>query len=183
MSAGMIAVTDSLKDKAENLVYQIGQGMDQKTLHGLALDVLLGLIDLKKGMEASTEYSLDELCKSYQKEEGGINPEIEKKEIDKVASRLPRWAKNPDQINSRILTAFLQLQKKGVNPIDEKNLKDEYVHGGGDESKFYKNYPQMKSISSRNHGKVFEENKGVIELWEHIKDAVEAYKAVVFSEE
>ena len=181
----MRVMIDELKENAENMVYQTGQELDYKALHGLALEVLLGLVDVKKFLEQeNVPYSMTKPARGLQIEENNHVVSQEAKEVAKVKNRLQRWANNPKQINSQILTAYLQLQQSGISSIREKQLKDQYVKLGGDEARFYKNYPQMKSISERNHGKVFDENNGVISIWARVEDLVDTFfKAVIFSDQ
>lgn len=88
-------------------------------------------------------------------------------EIWKVQSRIPKWFKNPNQYNSQILIAYMNLlgENKSV-PLYKlesecRNIKT-----------FKNNYPQMKIISDHNHAKVFEETGGRVTLWEPVREFV-----------
>lgn len=86
-------------------------------------------------------------------------------EIEKVKRKLPRW-KDSGQINDRILKTYLTLYIKNqtVSLLElEKKCKD---------LSFNKNFPQMKNISRKNHGKVFDVINGFVYLWEPIKNDV-----------
>ena len=64
-------------------------------------------------------------------------------EKDKVRHRLERWALHQDQINSRILTAYLTLEREGHSPITISMLRNRLI----DIKTFLSNFNQMKSIS------------------------------------
>lgn len=86
-------------------------------------------------------------------------------EIEKVKRKLPRW-KDSGQVNDRILKTYLTLYIKNqtVSLLElEKKCKD---------LSFNKNFPQMKNISRKNHGKVFDVINGFVYLWEPIKNDV-----------
>jgi len=40
----------------------------------------------------------------------------------------------------------------------------------------------MKNISANNHGKIFDVQGGVVNIWEPVRGAVEEYKNAVFGE-
>jgi hypothetical protein len=100
----------------------------------------------------------------------------EQTEIQKVKRRLRLWATRQHQINAKILTLFLQLQREGVNNITEKGLRERY----NNHQEFLINFQQMKVIAPNNHGKIFDVINDVIKIWEPIKEAVEEYKKTVF---
>ena len=97
-------------------------------------------------------------------------------EINKVASRIKGWAKKQDQINSKILTSFLELKRENFDkPITEAMLKER-----SSIETFDKNFPQMKTIAPNNHGKVFEQNGENITIWQPVILYVEEYEKQVF---
>lgn len=89
-------------------------------------------------------------------------------EIERVEYKIPKWFKNPNQINSQILISFLELQgKKGV-----VNLSDLEKACSGIKT-FKPNFVAMKIIAPHNNAKVFEENeKNEISLWEPVEEFV-----------
>ena len=101
----------------------------------------------------------------------------EAEEIRKVERKLPRWARNQQQINSKILNLFLELKYSGTERVTEDLLTRKY----GDYGEFSRNYNQMKIISPKNHAKVFEVKNGVVEIWEPVRRYVEEYKKAVFN--
>ena len=94
-------------------------------------------------------------------------------EINKVRRKVPKWFQNPNQINSTILIAYLNLAIK-CETVTEQMIKNECQNI----SDFKGNFNQMKNFGEKNHGKVFEDNFGNISLWEPVKKFVlNQYKA------
>lgn len=100
------------------------------------------------------------------------NP-VFKPEIEKVRERVPKWFKKPDQINYKILVTALDILNEN-DRFAKLELKNRVLKKYSmDEKKFNNAFPQMCSISSRNHGKVFEKfETGNYELWEPVKDFI-----------
>ncbi len=99
-------------------------------------------------------------------------------EIQKVRRRVPGWKKKPYQVNSRILSLFMELSDNGQNGVFLDMLEDEFgTKYPGDVEVFRKNYVQMKNFGVNNHAKVFEEDKeNTVCLWAPVKDfIVETY--------
>lgn len=96
-------------------------------------------------------------------------------EIARVRRKLPRWERNQDQINSRILTLFLQLVREGHTPITEENLAAAY----GDTAEFQRNFMQMKVIAPNNHAKVFDVANNIVSIWPPVSDLVKKYEESV----
>ncbi len=97
------------------------------------------------------------------------------KEINKVKRKLNRWARRQTQINAKILNAFLELKRSGNKYITEKNIQDKL-----DIPTFIKNFPKMRNIAERNHGKIFVEKNGCIEIWEPVSKFVSEYEVTIF---
>ena len=99
-------------------------------------------------------------------------------EAPKAIRRIPRWANNPDQINHKILRAYLLLQKESdkITVYDIEKLclnadrQDTYV------PTFRNNFMQMKIETPKSTGKVFEEKNGFVEIWDRVKDVVAKYE-------
>lgn len=98
------------------------------------------------------------------------------REVNKVSRRLRLWAKRQDQINSRILNAFLKLDRSGKDAVTENDLKRELP----DEPSFDSNFAQMKNFGEKNHGKVFQQYGENITIWEPVLSDVREYERVVF---
>ena len=91
----------------------------------------------------------------------------EKREVDKVKRKVPKWFNNLQQINTQILKSYLLLQQE--TDVVTVNLLANVCEGEGVEAKTFRDhYPQMKSIAEKNHAKVFDENAGFITLWEPV---------------
>lgn len=166
----LIDSVEALKANMKQLVYDIGQEMDHKQLYMGSLDILMNISDI--------EYKLDAIEKSSTKvliEQAESDLSDEEVEILKVKRKLKRWARNPDQINSRILTKFIELQNSQDQPVTEDMLRGAF----GDDVTFAKNLPQMITISRKNHGKVFSKYCDVLSIWEPVKRYVEEFETAV----
>jgi len=93
----------------------------------------------------------------------------ENEEIKKIKRRVPKWIKNPNQYNAKILNSFMKLSNNNQFPIVVSTLQK---HSGLNSDIFYKNYNQMKNVGERNHGKVFEEENGNIRLWKPVAEFI-----------
>jgi hypothetical protein len=100
-------------------------------------------------------------------------------EWGKANQRIPRWARNPQQNNHKILRAFFELQKemKAVT-IDalRRRCSDPVGHPDTYVPHFDNNFSQMKFDHGHSHGKVFEERNGFINVWDHISDTLQRYR-------
>lgn len=161
-----------LKDLAKNITLSIPKldisGNDGR-LHAQSIDLLMGLTELESKLPQLK--TSDATTHSIETKISSNNEELE---VKKVKSRLPRWGNNSNQINSRILALFLKLSKGGT-PVTVNELKNAY----GNDGEFDKNFAQMKMISERNHGKVFEVNDGVVEIWPKVIEYVEGFSKQV----
>ncbi len=105
-------------------------------------------------------------------------------ETPKALKRIPRWAKNPEQINHKILRAYLLLAENNeqVTVYDmekiclDMNRVDVYC------PTFRNNYAQMKIETPKSTGKVFEEKNGFVTIWDRVEDIIESYKDCFISE-
>lgn len=90
-------------------------------------------------------------------------------EVKKVQRKVPRWLNHSSQYNCKILNAYMLLSNNNENPISisllESNLEIE-------PNKFLSNFNQMKTISEKNHAKVFSEEHGQIKLWEPVSEFI-----------
>lgn len=90
-----------------------------------------------------------------------------KNELHKIEKRIPKWLRNPHQINSRILIAYMKLLGDGKSvPYYKLEASCRSI------KTFQNNYNQMKSFGERNHAKVFEEAGLLITLWEPSREFV-----------
>ena len=102
----------------------------------------------------------------------------ESQEINKVSRRLGRWVKRQDQLNARILNAYLKLERAGEPVITEEMLRAEF----GDDVSFGTNFLQMRIIAQKNHGKIFDQYGDRITIWPPVEAAVRKYAQTVFGE-
>ena len=96
-------------------------------------------------------------------------------EVNRVAGRLTLWANNQHQINARILNAYLILKRSGESQITVGMLQAEYG-----EANFNTNFVQMRNVAANNHGKVFELNGELVEIWQPVADLISQYEMNVF---
>ncbi len=104
----------------------------------------------------------------------------EEDEIEKLNRRLPLWGQRKTQFNSLILQCYLRLSDTGKS-VTVDSLRKQFVGENlGTESDFDRNFPQMKMISTKNHGQVFTVNRetGLVDIWWGAKDAVSVFRRV-----
>lgn len=97
----------------------------------------------------------------------------------KANTRIPRWARNPQQNNHKILRAFFELkQELGNVTIDalRRRCSDPNGHPNTYVPHFDNNFTQMKFDNGNSHGKVFEEHDGYITIWDRISDTLQRYR-------
>lgn len=140
-----------IKEELEEASFLINKTGEEKNVHNLIMSALIKL--------AKHESSTDEPSS------------FEANEVNKVARRLKLWVKRPNQLNTKILTAFLKLQAS-EGRVTEERLRQEINEG----SNFDSNFTQMRIIADRNHGKLFSIENGEIHIWEPIKSHVEEFK-------
>jgi len=90
-------------------------------------------------------------------------------EIAKVKRKVPKWMKKTHQYNYQILKAFMELSDNNAERVEVDTL-EKYVDIG---QAFLANYNNLKTISEKNHGKVFEEIDREVELWEPVAEFIE----------
>lgn len=90
----------------------------------------------------------------------------------KAISKIPLWAKRKEQINHKIIKAYLQLEAENgsVSLKDfEKRCLDKANHPDVFIPTFKGNYNQMKTDAPKSHGKIFEEVNGKVIIWDRIR--------------
>ncbi|MBQ9710151.1 MAG: hypothetical protein IJV67_05980 [Clostridia bacterium] len=99
-------------------------------------------------------------------------------ETPKAIKRIPRWAKNSDQINHKIIRAYLLLSEENeqVTVFDMERLCLDNTKPDTYCPTFRNNYAQMKIETPKSTGKVFEEANGFVTLWDRTKDTLLQYK-------
>lgn len=174
------AILDELKAHTEHLLGEIAQDAERPVLQQEALGIFQKVIELKKELELlemGARSAEPAMPKSGREVTDSARDVAE--EINKIRRKLPKWAHNQQQINSKILTKYLALRRAGHDQITEP----EFARAYGNESEFYRNYPQMKTVSPRNHGKVFDVQNGYVQIWEPVADAVARYESTVFGDQ
>lgn len=140
-----------IKEDLEEASFLINKSGEEHKVHKLIMSALIGLA----------------------KNEGNSNDEStsEINEVNKVARRLKLWVNRPDQINTKILTAYLRLSEQ-TGKVTEKSLKQEV----NEDSNFDSNFTQMKIIADRNHGKLFSIKNGEVTIWKPVRQHVDSFK-------
>lgn len=90
-------------------------------------------------------------------------------------NRIQLWAKRPNQVNHKIIKAFLELENKGdvhlhdlretCSSKDSRYLVD----------KFDENYASMKSDAGNSHGNVFYDDKGIVFIHSRVRDEIKRH--------
>jgi hypothetical protein len=88
-------------------------------------------------------------------------------QINKVVSKLPRWFKNGNRINSQILINYLKLAEE-YETVEYEHLAEKCNHI----KTFKTNFAQMKNFGEKNHGKIFEVSDGVVTIWKPLKKEI-----------
>lgn len=100
-------------------------------------------------------------------------------EWGKAIKRIPRWARNPQQNNHKILRAFFQLKHElGNVTLDalRRRCSDPIGHPNTYVPHFDNNFSQMKFDNGNSHGKVFEEHDGYVTIWDRLTDTIQRYR-------
>ena len=96
----------------------------------------------------------------------------------KANRRIPTWAIKPEQYNHKIIRAYFQAEKTNgrvtLSALEElcsdKSHPEKYV------PTFRSNYAQMKLDGPKSHGKVFEDDGEMVNIWCEVKDTLMRYK-------
>lgn len=157
----LTAQLDQLQDRLENAAFLASQG-NAREAHSEIFRCTAALSEIRRMcslLAAGTKASGSET----------VEADPQDAEVRKVRTRLRLWATRQDQFNSRILNAYLSLEKLGA--VTETALRRECSGFN-----FDSNFAQMKSIADRNHGKVFDHRGDVVTLWPPIEPYVQEYK-------
>jgi len=168
MNSKIQGLVACLKQDTETLIADI----QYKGLGGEISEKALGM--LLKIVE------LEQRCKRISIGEYPTNKpssaEIDLTEMNKVERRLKLWSR-PDrqhQVNAKLLNLYLKLTEEGgLVTVDQ--FREAY----GDDAEFLQNYPQLKNISPKNHGKVFDEVNQVVSIWQPVEQYVIEYKDAI----
>lgn len=163
-----------LKKNLELIAFLVSKGGSEREAHGRVVEslVILSQLEITLGADSySSNYSSDfsdvsvssPLAARSESRPPELKNEVEL-EIKKVTRRLPRWFRNPSQLNSTILLNFLILYEQ-FQDVSVKALRSQCAVVND----FDGNYNQMKNFGEKNHGKVFEERDGYVTLWAPVK--------------
>lgn len=153
-----------LKQRLENAAFLIGKGGAEKEAHSEIIQSLLLVAEIESNLTTSRSVTPISGGKSH--------------EANKVRRRLRLWAGRQNQINAKILNAYLKLRRQGKTIITEQDLRGELP----DENSFESNFAQMKIIAERNHGKVFDQHGDRITIWDPVAADVREYEKFVFED-
>jgi len=132
------------------------------------IDITNQLRDLNNDGKLEFKTSLQKRERTSSKKKDYSQSNRKEIEIDKVIRKLPKWFKKPDNINTRILITFLELEKEFGSSVDYDILSK---NCSGIDT-FKTNFAQMKNYGQKNNGKVFEQTGSLITLWNPIKKYV-----------
>lgn len=162
-----------LKEQLEEAAFLVSRGNSDKEAHTAIVKslVLVSRLESELG-EASSDAGrsilrAQEAESSRRFSRAYSHGDTIDQEVKKLYRRVPRWFRNPGQINSIILNGYLDLSEQ-VSSVTVQMLRNKCR----DVSDFDGNFNQMKNFGEKNHGKVFDESAGVVTLWEPIRDFV-----------
>ncbi len=111
--------------------------------------------------------------KFKKKKKKKLDDEIQNNEIEKVKRKVPLWLRKPNQYNYKILKSFMDLSNNNSHYVNITTL--EKHTNIKDPRKFLSNYNLLKTISEKNHAKVFQEKDGQVTLWSPVSEIIENY--------
>lgn len=170
--------------RVEGLVFDIGRQAPYKELHSVALLVLKDMYELENQIIKQSQKN-----DGFKKNKNASNLSVfdeEAEEIQKVERKLRKWAKEQDSVPSKILNAYLLLERGGSININKGILAKAISLEYGDTFKFSTNFDQMKNIEPKNHAKIFDVGgldvggSGIIKIWAPIERYVRSYEKYVF---
>lgn len=141
-------------EKAKSLNKSIALGSDKEDSYSKSLELVLLLLKMEEAKDSKKLLG-------------------KKEEIEKVKRKVPKWNKNSNQINSKILNCYLQLKKED-SKITTSELEKFYEKTCGKNSHFKAHFAQMHNISEKNHAKVFDVENSRITLWSPVSEFIES---------
>ena len=153
-----------LKNRLESAAFLVGKGGAEKEVHSEIIQSLILVSEIESNLIAP------------KKTNASSGSEIH--EANKVRRRLKLWSGRQNQINAKILNAYLKVQRDGKSVITEQDLRNELP----EESSFETNFTQMKIIAERNHGKIFDQHGERVTIWDPISADVREYEKIVFGD-
>jgi len=98
-----------------------------------------------------------------------VKSEVDEKEIEKVKRKVPKWMKKKHQYNYRILKVFMDISNHNEHSVSVDELEK---YSEIDPKIFLGHYNGMKTISVKNHGKLFDEVDKRVKLWEPVAEFI-----------
>ena len=163
-------MTEVINNIVENskLTYKKIVLLDDNELEELILSIITDSKQILKELN-SKKHEEEIIVKNETKEE---------KEITKVKRKIPSWFSKPNQLNHKILVSYLKLSNKNTKSVKIEDLIN--ILEMNDNQKIIENFRQMKTMSEKNHGKVFTEEDGFISLWNPVSNfIVEEYEKLL----
>ena len=111
--------------------------------------------------------------KYIKKKKKKIDTEKINNEVEKVKRKVPLWLEKPNQLNYKILKTYMNLSNNNSHYVNITTLESHSKIN--DPKKFLANYNLLKTISEKNHAKVFEEKNGQVTLWNPVSEIIENY--------
>lgn len=111
--------------------------------------------------------------KYIKKKKKKVDEEKINNEVEKVKRKVPLWLGKTNQLNYRILKTFMNLSNNNSHYVNITTLESHSKIE--DPRKFLANYNLLKTISEKNHAKVFEEKNGQVTLWDPVSEIVKNY--------
>jgi len=86
--------------------------------------------------------------------------------------RIKRWSEHPEQYNSKIIRAYLKLERNGSVQLDALRRLCSDQNDGFYVPTFSTNYAQMKQNGGHANGKVFYDEDGVVYMCSRVREEV-----------
>ena len=89
-------------------------------------------------------------------------------------SRVKLWAGRPHQINSKIVRAYLELEK-GYGRVTLSHLRKYCAEKFGIKTTFDGHFASMKTDKGNSHGAVFYESGQVVKIWDMVYTEIQIH--------
>jgi hypothetical protein len=167
----VLSKIEKIKKHLELVAFLVSKQGSEMAAHAKIVECLVIISQLENIIKGKTATSFPESKSNPQSKNRTINPNKNNEKIDfevqKVTRRIPKWFRNPSQVNSTILLSYLKLLERNQK-VSIQMLRNEC----NSMLDFNGNYNQMKNFGEKNHGKVFEEIDGHITIWEPVRDCI-----------
>ena len=169
---------DMLINIRNDFFHDVSKEMDGDTFLSLIISLIKHVPD---GYEKDEYLKKLEKFDRQQKTHGNGNGQTEVYDEGRALRRIPRWAKYPDQINSKIIWSFFKAEAEYGRAT--KSLMRQLCKQRGLQEKFFDtNYAAMKSDAGKNHGKTFEDDGENVWIWDFVKSTLLQYKSDFYKE-